>query len=313
MYAWVRCLFFLTLFHISMGLFAAEAEQAQQMVQPFDLIKGSWIFSGIVNDESGDKYGYFFAMQRQGSDFQIKAALVDGQTNQMVFFYEGSEKIEQSTGLDWHVGNSFLRYNPINDSWIFGVKELDKKGFNFKVDMLKQANNDETFVLRPGVKLLALQTSQLNGHVRIDDKEQFVTGNKTWFAKLALSDDQKDTHEISTTFCRFKDDHGFYSANLKEKDATSAAVAGWIDPLGKKVKMSQFISLKTLDNDLCMLHVGVPKLNLKLINTLKTTNLSQTIAGFSKESRDGFCFITQQSFFKGKEVELSTIDVKLSS
>ncbi|MGL5743088.1 MAG: hypothetical protein ACRCXC_11405 [Legionella sp.] len=315
MFAWIRCFLFLMISHFSTGLFAAEMEQIPPLLQSINPTVGSWIFSGTVKNESGDKYGYFFEMKRQGSDFHTQAALIDGQTNQLVFFYEGKEKIEQSSPLDWHVGHSFIRYNPINDSWIFGVKEADKKGFNFKVDMMMQANNDnEALVLRPGVKLQAIQTSQLNGHLRIDDKEQFVTGNKAWFGRLMLSDDQKNSHEISTTFCRLNDDNGFYSANLKEKDATSAAVAGWLDPTGNKVKMSQFISMKPLENDQCMLSVGLPKLHLKLINTLKkANNPSSAVAGFSKDSSGGFCFVTQQSFLKDKVTELRSVDVKLNA
>ena len=189
-----------------------------------------------------------------------------------------------------------MHYNPINDSWIFGVKDGSKKGFNFKVDMLKQANpNNKELALRPGVKIEALQTSQLNGHLRIDDKEQFVTGNKAWFGKLVLSD-QKDEHKISTTFCHLNDENGFYSAKLKENDATSAAVAGWLDPSGNKVKMSQFISIKTLKDDLYTLDVVLPKLNLKLFNTLKENNPSHSVAGFSKDARGGFCVVSQQLF-----------------
>lgn len=299
----IRCCAFLfgVLFFINTGLFAAEIEGVKPELQPANPTTGSWTFSGMVNNESGDIYGYFFEIQRQGADFHAKAALIDGQTNQLVFFYDGNEKIEHAASLDWHVGRSFIRYNPINDSWIFGVKAEDKKGFNFKVDMLKQvSHNNETLVLRPGVKLQALQTSQLNGHFQVDDKEQFVTGNKAWFGQLILSNDQKDAHDISTTFCRLNDDNGFYSANLKEHDAISAAVAGWLDPLGNRVKMSQFVSIKSLDNDQCVLNVGLPKLSLKLLNTLKADSSSHSIAGFSKESKGAFCFITEQSFLKSQ-------------
>ncbi|QMT59926.1 hypothetical protein [Legionella sp. PC997] len=314
MFAWIRCFLLLIMFPISTGLFAFEIEPVPQMIQALDPTVGSWTFSGMVKNESGDHYGYFFEMQRQGSDFHTKAALIDGQTNQLVFFYEGQEKIEQSTSLDWHIGYSFIRHNPINDSWVFGVKAADKKGFNFKVDMLKQANNANESILRPGVKLQVLQTSQLNGHVRIDEKEQFVTGNKAWFGKLVLNDVQKDTHDISTTFCRLNDDNGFYSANLKEKDATSAAVAGWLDPLGNKVKMSQFVALKPLKDDQCMLSIGLPKLHLTLINTLKMNDPAQhTVAGFSKEGREGFCFVTQQSFLKNQPNEVSVNQDKITA
>jgi hypothetical protein len=296
----IRCCAFLIglLFFISTGLLAAESELNSQILPVEEPTIGSWAFSGMVNNESGDQYGYFFEMQRQGTAFHTKAALVDGQTKQLVFFYEGQENIDQPASFNWHVGHSFIRYNPINDSWIFGVKD-NKKGFNFKADMLKQAHHDETLVLRPGVKLQALQTSQLNGHIQIDGQEQFVTGNKAWFGKLVLSNDQKDSHDISTTFCNLSDDNSFYSANLKEKDATSAAVAGWLDPLGNKVKMSQFVSIKSLADAQCVLDIGLPKVNLKLLNTLTAVNAPHSIAGFSQESKgSSFCFATEYSFQK---------------
>lgn len=309
MFARIRCFLFLMLFHISSGLSASESESILQPVQSIDPSVGSWTFSGLVKNESGDKFGYFFEVQRQDSEFHTKAALIDGESNQLIFFYEGKEKLQQSTTLDWHVGYSFIRFNPINDSWIFGVKTAEKKGFNFKVDMLKQTNNMNDMVLRPGIKFQVLQTSQLNGHILTGDKEQFVTGNKAWFGKLLLNHDQKESHEISTTFCRLNDDNGFYSANLKEKDATSAAVAGWLDPLGNKVKMSQFVSMKPLENDQCMLSIGWPKLNLKLINTLKSNDSSpHTLAGFSKEGREGFCFMTQESFLKNTELAMNPVN-----
>lgn len=293
---------FVTLF-MSSSLFA-DAEEIEQVLQPVEPLVGSWTFSGMVNNESGERYGYFFQMQRHGSDFHSKTALIDGQTNKLVLFYEGDEKIENSTQLNWHVGRSFIRYNPINDSWIFGVKVEDKKGFNFKVDMLKQANKDnETSILRPGVELQALQTSSLNGHVQTgaENKEQFVTGNNAWFGKLWFSKEQQTAHDISTTYCRLSNDNGFYSANLKESDATGAAVAGWRDATGNKVKMSQFISIKNLADNQSMLSVGLPKLKLKLFNTLNTeNNKSLSIAGFSKENPRGFCFVTEQSLLKSE-------------
>ena len=295
---------------ICMDVFAADNEGiAKEQMQPVEPTVGSWTFSGIATNESGDRYGYFFQIQRQGSEFHAKTALIDGQTNQLVLFYENTEKIANSTPFNWHVGRSFIRYNPINDSWIFGLKKgSDDKSFNFKVDMLKQTNGDsETLVLRPGVELQALQTSRLNGHVQLGggNKEQFVTGNNAWFAKVWFSKDQTNAHDISTTFCRLSNDNGFYSANLKEEDATGAAVAGWRDAIGNKVKMSQFISIKTVERDQWLLSLGLPKLKLKLVNTLKSEDkIPFDVAGFSMDDPKGFCFIAAQSFAKSDYTDI---------
>ncbi|MFI4918741.1 MAG: hypothetical protein ACHP65_04215 [Legionellales bacterium] len=290
---------------VSTGVFADDAVDVEQAIKPTAPMVGSWIFSGLVTNESGERYGYFFQMQRQGAVFHAKTALIDGQTNKLVFFYEGKETIDKATALDWHVGRSFIRYNPISDSWIFGVKVEDNKGFNFKVDIVQQAKNEnEILVLRPGVELQALQTSRLNGHVHTGSgaQEQFVTGNKAWFGKLWFSKDQKTAHEISTTFCRLSNETGFYSANLKESDATGAAVAGWRDAAGSKVKMSQFVSIKTLMNNESQLNVLLPKLSLKLFNTLThEDNAPLSIAGFTKDNPTGFCFVADQSLTQTKE------------
>ncbi|WP_298623466.1 hypothetical protein [uncultured Legionella sp.] len=300
---------------LSTNAFAAEeatTDGVEEVLKPVEPLVGSWSFSGMVSNESGDRYGYFFQVQRQGSDFHAKTALIDGQTNKLVLFYEGNEKIEKSTQLNWQVGRSFIRYNPINDSWIFGVKTENEKGFNFKVDMLKQDSEaKETLVLRPGVELQALQTSRLNGHIQTGagGKEQFVTGNNAWFGKVWFSQDQATSHDISTAFCRLSNDNGFYSANLKEADATGAAVAGWRDASGNKVKMSQFLSIKPIDSNQCQLSLGLPKINLKVLNTLENGNNTQlSVAGFSQNNPKGFCFITEQSFAQVKEAAIAVIE-----
>ncbi len=282
----------------SSSTFSAE-EAIESSLPTADPLVGSWSFSGMVANESGEQYGYFFQVHRQDNNFQVKTALIDGQTNQLKLSYEYNSMIDNALPLNWHIGQAFMRFNPINDSWVFGVKLENAKGFNFKVDMLQQANqNDKSLALRPGVQLQALQTSRLNGHIKIekDTKEQFVTGNNAWFGKVWFSEKQDATHEISTAFCRLNNDNGFYSANLKESDATGAAIAGWRDSLGNKVKMSQFISIKNEPDDQCLLHVALPKLQLNVINTLKNEETApHFIAGFSKDNK-GFCFVADQKF-----------------
>lgn len=284
---------------IGCAVFASPSLDTEQP-PPIHLPKvGSWIFSGVATNESGERFGYFFQMQRQGSDLHAKTALIDGQSNTLLLFYEGHETMDDLNALDWHVGPSFMRYNPINDSWIFGVKMADKQGFNFKVDMLKKENDtSDTLELKPGVELQALETTRLNGHIiGMDNKEQFVTGNKAWFARIRFNKAQKEGRAISTTFCRLNNDNGFYAATLKESLNTQTAIASWRDPAGAKLKMSKVISLKPLANDECLLHVGSPKLDMKLYNTLKNEDkTSHALAGFSSKMPLGFCFMEEQSF-----------------
>lgn len=304
----IRVSTFVMAIALSFSTVCTAKESSDSVVLPIEPLVGSWSFSGMVANENGDLYGYFFQMQRQGMSFHVKTALIDGQTNQLKLFYEGNELIQQPAPLNWHVGRSFMRYNPINDSWVFGVKSEGERGFNFKVDMLKQASDDtHALILRPGMELQALQTSRLNGHLQTgpDSKEQFVTGNNAWFAKVWISKKQDSSHDISTTFCRLHNDNGFYSANLKEADATGAAIAGWRDPAGNRVKMSQFVSIKSLENNQCLLDVVLPKLQLQVMNTLKQEDKAPlSVAGFSKDNK-GFCFVTEQSFAQVQEAAVS--------
>ena len=45
-----------------------------------------WLFTGMVNDGNNQPYGYYFKIERQGQLFHVKAALMDGQKQQLIFF-----------------------------------------------------------------------------------------------------------------------------------------------------------------------------------------------------------------------------------
>lgn len=257
---------------------------------------GAWTFSGTIRNEASEQFGYFFEVQRQQHSIHVKTALIDGQNNQLLFSYEDDEPVVLDNPIDWNIGRAFIRHNAINDSWVFGVKVKDNKGFNFKVDMLSQSGHSAIQTLRPGIMLQAVQTSELNGHVQLGDKEQFITGNKTWFSQLSINNEkQATTQDIHATYCRLDNQDGFYSAKLSENNLPSTAVAGWLDAKGNRIKMSQFISIKSTPEH-SLVQVGLPKLSLKILNTLKNESLGQSVAGFAKENKQAFCFVSRQSY-----------------
>ena len=88
MFAWIRCFIFLIIISpTGTGLSAAVAEKIpEQPSVSHDPLTASWIFSGTVANENGERYGYLFEMQRQNSNFYAKAALIDEETNKLVFF-----------------------------------------------------------------------------------------------------------------------------------------------------------------------------------------------------------------------------------
>lgn len=270
---------------------------------PTEATQVNWVFSGVVANEEGDNYGYFFQMQRDGDVFHSIAALFDGQTNQVILMDESDAEIHEPTTYKWHVGRAFLRFNPINDSWIFGLKPKDNKGFNFKVDLLKESENIPVVQdLRPGVELIVTQTSHLNGHIQVgnEGKEQFVTAKNAWFRQLWLNSPQEKSHSFTGVLCRFNDGSGFYSANMIAPDALRGAVAGWSDAQGVPGVVSQFITVKQATDG--PWHIRIPSPNRHLVLSEFMAQHS-VIAGFIKKGKSpAFCMLSQDTLGEQKSV-----------
>lgn len=290
----VRTLF-VSLILLVAGYVYAEATTIQNSFLPTDSAHANWVFSGLVTNESGDNYGYFFQLQRNGLQFNSLAALFDAQSKTVILLDESEATISDPATYDWHVGHAFMRFNPINDSWIFGLQNNDKKGFNFKVDMLKEpANNPVAQELRSGVELLVSQTSRLNGHIQIggESKEQFVTAKNAWFRQLSLTEQPSKGHPFTGVLCRFNDGSGFYSVNMNESDALRGAVAGWQDGQGISAMMSQFINIQQAPEGPWHIRIASPSLHLILSDFIKQD--PTVAAGFVAEgTAPGFCMLSK--------------------
>ena len=276
---------------------AAEPEERPIGFLPTEALHANWAFSGVVTTETGENYGYFFQMKRDGSHFHAIAALVDGQTKSLVLFEESEALLHDIEAYNWHVGRAFLRFNPINDSWIFGLQHHDRKGFNFKVDMLKQADNRPSIQdLRQGVELLVSQTSHLNGHIELGDvtKEQFVTAKNAWFRQVWLSSEQAKMYPFTGVLCRFNDGSGFYSMNMNEADAIQGALAGFRDEQGISSMMSQFVNVNQ-EKEKGSWHIRIASPNLHLVLSDIIQKDGVVAAGFVNEGKvPGFCMVSKE-------------------
>ncbi len=270
---------------------------------PAESTHANWVFSGMVTNEGGEHYAYFFQMQRHGNDFHAISALFDAQTKALVLMDEGDATINDPERNNWHVGRSFLRFNAINDSWIFGLKTQDKKGFNFKVDMLNQPEHNPVVQgLRAGVEAIVSQTGQLNGHVHVanESREQFVTAKSAWFRQIWLSNPQTQSHQLTSVLCRFDDGSGFYSMNMLEPDAVRGSVAGWFDAQGMPSAMSQFINVKEAQDGAWHIRITSPNLHLTLSDAIKQRSV---VAGFvTEKDQQGFCVLNKDAMGEEKTV-----------
>lgn len=261
--------------------------------------QSDWVFFGAVSNESGERYNYYFQLQRDKQQFHITAALIDAETNTLVLFEEGDGHQESVDSNQWTAGRAFLRFNAINNTWVFGVKNKQKRKFNFKVDMfgLEDKTPAKQQELRKGIELHVMQTGRLNGHLQAGEKskEQFVTAKSASFRQLWVSKPQPLGHPLTAILCEFNDGSGFYSVNLNEPDALQGAVAGWHDAKDEAVPMSQFVSVNAATDStegLWTIHVLLPKLNLSLTNLIPLENQStKLVLGRVKGGMPGFCAI----------------------
>ncbi|WED42246.1 hypothetical protein [Legionella cardiaca] len=282
-----------------------ETSSSEKKILSLEAPQAEWVFAGTVTNESGERYSYYFQMHRKNTQFHAVAALIDGQTKDLLLFEESSATIEKPDVSNWHVGHAFLQFNPINNSWVFGIKTREKKGFNFKADMLRKVPTTATVQgLRSGVELLVNQTGRLNGHVQTgaDNNEQFVTAPKAWFRQIWVSKPQDTLHPFTGVLCQFNDGSAFYAVNLQEADALRGAIAGWRDAQGTPLSMSQFVTVKEAKEGMWSINIASPKVKLLLQDALaKETEKHQLIAGLTDDLKPGFCSINKDEF--GKKVQ----------
>jgi hypothetical protein len=255
--------------------------------------QANWAFSGLVTNENGDHYAYFFQMQRHDSTFHVMAALFDADTHLLISQDDAQAMIAHPEQYDWQVGHSFLRFNTMNNSWVFGLKAEDKKGFNFKVDMLNQPENRPVPQdLREGIAFITSQTSPLSGHIQIGDEgpEQFVTSQHAWFRQIWLTQPQNAPHLLTSALCRFNDGSGFHAMTMVEQDVTRGAVAGWFDEQGVSSAVSQFIHIKEDKDGAWNIRIASPNVHLTLSDVFKK---SEVVSGFvSKNNTSGYCLLS---------------------
>ncbi len=269
--------------------FAAEIALADQ---------DNWVFSGMVSNEKGERYAYFFQMQHQGDAFKSAVVLFDMQSNEPIFQEESEEVHISQAAEHWQVGQAFLHLNPITGSWVFGLKTKEKQGFNFKIDMM---NADATMVLqerlRPGLKMSINQVKALNGHIYLSKKQdQFVTAPHAWVRKITGSPqvEKHGSHEVSGLFCHFNDDSGFYAIKLLEPDALQGALAGRFDGEGQLHPMSQFIEVQRTTMGEWTIQSLLPQYHLTLSHPVEQKLM--TVGLVSQQQLQGACLLSQSIY-----------------
>jgi hypothetical protein len=251
----------------------------------------NWVFSGMINNEQAERYGYYFEIQKKGDQFRILSALINLERKSLVFVEESQAKLKDIALLNWQVGHSYFGFNTVTHNLAFGVKTPTGQGFSFKVDAL----NDPVSTTKPQslsaeLALNVIQMGRLNGHLYLgpEHADEFVTAKQTWFRQLfgKTNKPHEKNHDVTGVLCQFDDGSGFYAMHLPESDALRGFVAGWRDPAGKPVKMSQFVKITENLPHEWDLSVSLPALHVRFSDVLAKNGIA---AGVVKGKKSGFC------------------------
>lgn len=318
-----RSVIVLTLGFVLLLLFCGSSLYAEAQIAEVDdnpvssLIKNmtslhapqaNWVISGTVTNESGERYHYFFQIQANNNSYQGVATLIDAQTKHVLLYEEGKSPMEDAKAevTKKQAGKLFLRFNPISNSWVFGVKHKGLargKGFNFKIDMLETADaalsHSKEQALREGIVSLINQTGRLNGHINIDEsqKEEFVTAQKAWFRQIWLTKPQASTHALTAILCQFNDGGALYSLALPEMDTLRASIAGRRGADGEVLPISQFVTAKEGKDNIWKIQIPLSKASLIFENLLSQMNdKKKLVVGMTSGKASGFCAVNKEEF-----------------
>ena len=274
---------------VASTLFAAEISLGDE---------DNWIFSGMVSNEKGDQYAYFFQMQHQGVSLKSAVTLFDMQSKEPVFQEEAVGLYQMKSPYHWEIGHTFLHFNPITGSWVFGLKTKEKQGFNFKIDMMNAYDPpvlEER--LRPGLRVTLNHVKALNGHIYLSKRhDEFVTARHAWLRQMTVLPQTIDNaaHLVSGVLCHFNDDSGFYAMKLPERDALQGAIAGRFDSEGQMHTMSQFVDIQQTADGVWDIRALLPQYHVTLSHAVDQNSIT---SGFVTHAQSpGFCVLSRDVF-----------------
>lgn len=282
------------IFVVSNVTYATDTPNEDRSFTPTNSSYASWIFLGVVENEFGETYDYFFEMQRKAQNFHVKAALFNSQTKELVF-KEDSEAILDGgeSNYNWLVGSAFLKYYKISNSWVFGLKAPNKQGFNFKVSMLNKP--DDTLITRnfqDGISYIVAQVGHLNGNINMGDKDQFVTSKNTWFQQIWLKKDLSVIKNFHNLLCRLSEGQALYSFKTLDTAHENNCMVGMLDNEGKSTRVSQFMNFSKNKEGDWDIDIPTPKLRLKLSDLFKEND---AVAGYMTDKNGrGFCYMSTE-------------------
>lgn len=307
----MKCWIVISLFFLSLFSFSAQAQEVIEFPKDHgNHVKQSkdvWVFTGEVESEEGNKYAYMYLLKRNNDTWAVFTNIVDLATQKEVLRYKDkSTKSEVSISdelMQWKVGNAFMKYNVISDSWLFGLLD-EKNSFNFRLKGVRNyvLNGDNGYLVREKstqnfVASYSAQSMNINGHLTLDGKSSFVTGKNSWFEHrwgMLLSRHKATKYALIT--CRFNDNTGlmlyewfgskdFWPSRLKTGTYQNA--------LDKKVLVSNFWLNKSTKTNQWFISIPALKIN---ISAEGDAIPEYDVIQVRKSNKEGYCFVSEKGF-----------------
>lgn len=260
----------------------------KKIVSIFNAPYADLAFSGMLNDEHGEAYEYFLSIERIDNQYLAEAILTHRETKKLLLHERSEGTFEKLDSFQWQMGNIFLKYNPINNSWTFGSHSKNKGGFNLRADMLGLTpTNNKTYELRKDLYFELNETGPLNGNLEHPEHPNtlFVTGKWAWFQQIF---GENPLHSpVTAVFCNFKEGQAIYSVSLPVADALQGSIAEYRSKEGKMLPISQFIQIG--GDTIREIDITSPKIHIAFDNLLNKT--PHIAAGFTTGNLPGFCMI----------------------
>jgi predicted secreted hydrolase len=266
----------------------------------------SWYISGLVDNDAGEQYGYYFAVLRESEVFYVFANVMNLKTGKIVFSEEQKAdiKIGERLGINLKIKDAFLRFNDINDSWVFG---LDKPlGFNLRLESLSYDAYSVSHLDR--VSFYSLQSKRVNGQLTIEGKNQFVTAKNAWLTH-EWSDKLTQSLVIQRLMCRLFDGRGLMLMRGYKEKKVAFDLALLLEANGKSAPISQFSVVSQANPLLWEVSLLSPKMqfNIETAPPQKMSRRGETSSFYSgvvrsKEQKiEGYCFISKDAVGSGSQ------------
>ncbi len=253
-----------------------------------------WTFSGVADDEEGNAYYYYFNYQQRGMHRLVDVYVLSNQLKPLIHYQKFSEKPlkrPQKPNV-WYLGRTFFRFNPITQSWVFGIKTKGDIGFDFKVDVRpKNGDMGERQLISDGLSVEMNQFQQLNGHLFFSSnkEDKFVSAKRGW---LRYIEGNQTPDKLMTLLCNQEDGAGLYSLQYQSSQANKAAIVGWRNAKGGRENVSQFIKLMSQPDNQWKLIIASPKTNwiLQLLTKIENNPFQTLVMANNNENKSKICF-----------------------